>query len=99
MTFEVRLRREAEQDLLDAARWYEDQRPGLGQQFLDEVAAILSVIAETPLVYPLVHRNARRALIRRFPFGVYYRFENAISTVLAVLHGSRDPRRWKTRTQ
>ena len=98
MTLELRLRPEAELDLSDAARWYEEQRPGLGHQFLDEVLAIFSKLAETPLLYPVIHRNTRRALIHRFPFGVYYRAETTAIVVVAVMHGSRHPRRWKTRT-
>lgn len=98
MTFEVRLRPETEQDLSDAAVWYEERLSGLGHQFLDEVLAALTSIAEAPLRYPIIHRNTRRALIHRFPFGVYYRIENNTIVVIAVMHGSRDPRRWKTRT-
>ena len=98
MTFEVRLRPEAEQDLADAAAWYEEQRQGLGHEFLDEVLTMLSSIAETPLMYPNVHRNTRRAVIHRFPFGVYFREESATIVVVAVMHGSRNPRRWKSRT-
>jgi len=98
MTLEVRLRLEAEQDLSDAAIWYEQQLTGLGNQFLDEVQVAFSSISEAPLMYPFVHRNTRRALIHRFPFGIYYRVENTAIVVLAVMHGSRDPRRWKVRT-
>jgi plasmid stabilization system protein ParE len=72
MILEVRLRPEAEQDLSDAAAWYEAQVPGLGHRFLDEVLAAFSSVSETPLMYPVVHRNTRRALIHRFPFGVYF---------------------------
>lgn len=97
MTLEVRFRPEAEQDLSDAAVWYEEQRSGLGDQFLDEVLAVVSSVAETPRQYPVVHSKIRRALMRRFPFGVYYRAEDGSVVVLAVLHGSRDPRRWKSR--
>jgi plasmid stabilization system protein ParE len=98
MTFEVRLRPEAEHDLSDAAAWYEEQLSGLGHQFLDAVLTALFSIAEAPRKYPLVHRNTRRALMHRFPFGVYYRIENATCVVLAVMHGSRNPRQWKIRT-
>ena len=98
MTLELRLRPEAELDLSDAARWYEEQKPGLGHQFLDEILAIFSKLAEAPLMYPILHRNTRRALIHRFPFGVYYRVETNAIVVVAVMHGSRNPRRWKTRT-
>lgn len=98
MTLEVRLRPEAEHDLSGAAAWYEEQLSGLGHQFLDEVLIAFTAIAEAPLRYPVVHRNTRRALIHRFPFGVYYLVENATIVVLAVMHGSRHPRRWKIRT-
>ena len=97
MTFEVRLRPEAEQDLSDAASWYEERQSGLGHRFLDEILTTFVSLAETPLRYPVVHRNTRRALIHRFPFGVYYRIENNNIVVIAVMHGSRDPHRWKTR--
>lgn len=97
MTFDIRLRPEAEQDLADAAAWYERHREGLGHEFLDEVLAMLVSIAETPLIYSDVHRNAKRAIIRRFPFGIYFRVENETIIVLAVMHASRHPRRWKSR--
>ena len=57
MTFEVRLRPEAEHDLSDAAAWYEEQLSGLGHQFLDAVLTALFSIAEAPRRYPLVHRD------------------------------------------
>jgi plasmid stabilization system protein ParE len=83
--------------LTDAAAWYEERLPGLGHRFLDEVAAAFSAIAETPSMFPTVHRNTRRSLIRRFPFGVYYRIEGGEIVVVAVMHASRDPHRWKSR--
>ena len=97
MTVEVRLRPEAEQDLADAATWYEGARPGLGEQFLEEMRSVISSIAERPLAYPLVHRTARRALLRRFPFGVFYRAEASQIVVIGIFHGSRDPALWKVR--
>lgn len=98
MTREVRLRPEAEQDVADAAGWYEKQREGLGHEFLDEILTMLLSIADNPLMYPNVHRNTRRAIIHRFPFCVYYQLEDATIVVVAVMHGSRSPRRWKNRT-
>lgn len=98
MTLEVRLRPEAEQDLVDAAVWYEERRQGLGREFLDEVLTMLSSIAKIPLMYPNVHRNTRRAVIHRFPFSVYFRMEDTAIVIVAVLHGSRNPRRWRNRT-
>ena len=97
MTFEVRLRPEAELDLADAAFWYEAQQSDLGRQFLGEALAIFTALAESPQLHPVVHRKTRRALLRRFPFGVYYRIETTAIVVVAVMHGSRNPNRWKRR--
>jgi plasmid stabilization system protein ParE len=98
VTLHVRLRSEAEHDLEDAARWYEEQRRGLGQQLLDEAMRTFGSIADQPTMYPEVGREAHRALIHRFPFGIYYRIEDASVVVVAVMHGSRHPRHWKSRT-
>ena len=97
MTLEVRIRPEAELDLADATLWYEERRSELGRQFLDEAASTFSLIAETPHLYPIVHRNTRRALMHRFPFGIYYQVEATAVVILAVMHGSRHPHRWKRR--
>ena len=97
MTLELRIRSDAELDLADAALWYEEQDSGLGHQFLDEILTTFSTIAETPLIYQIVHRYTRRALVHRFPFGVYYRIETGVVVVVAVMHGSRNPRHWKNR--
>lgn len=42
MSHRVYIRPEAEQDLEDAAAWYTQQRPGLGQALLDELLNPLS---------------------------------------------------------
>ena len=95
---EVRLRPEAEQDLLEAALWYEANEPGLGGQFLDQVQATLAAIADQPAAYTVVHNSVRRALVRRFPFGVFYMIEDDGALIVAILHGSRHPRTWRERT-
>lgn len=98
MNLPIRVRREATQDLEEAAAWYEAQRAGLGQEFLDEVRRSLRRVAEHPDLYPPMHRGTRRVFTRRFPFGVFYRVEADLIIVVAIMHGSRDPRRWKQRT-
>ena len=98
MTHTVRIRPDAEWDIEDAARWYESQQRGLGRAFLDSVSETLHLIQENPLAFPRVHRDSHRALIRRFPFGVHFVISEDAIVVIAVMHGSRDPRRWKTRT-
>ncbi len=98
MSLRVYLRPEAETDIREAAAWYEKQRKGLGAEFLDEILAICEIISTNPGLYPLVHRHTRRAVIHRFPFGIYYRTEGEVIVVVAVMHGSRHPKQWQKRT-
>ena len=97
MSLEVHLRPEAELDLADAAFWYEAQQSGLGHQFLGEALAVFAALAKAPQLHAIVHRNTRRALLHRFPFGVCFRIDTATIVVVAVMHGSRHPNRWKRR--
>jgi plasmid stabilization system protein ParE len=97
VTLAVRLRREAEEDLTVAASWYEQQREGLGHEFLDQALATFDAVATQPLQYPVVHRSTRRALMARFPFGIYFRVQSDDILVVAVMHGSRHPHRWQGR--
>ena len=97
MTYEVRLREEADRDLAEAALWYELHGNGLGFQFLDEALRVLATIAEHPFIYPVVWRETRRALMNRFPFGIYFRSRGGMIVVVAIMHGSRHPRNWMGR--
>ncbi len=91
------LRREAEEDLSAAAAWYETQRAGLGKAFLDEVLTAVERLERQPLAYPKVYKHVRRALLRRFPFAIYYLLEADVIVILGVLHGRRHPGRWRRR--
>jgi len=97
MTHALRVRPKARIDLADAARWYEAQRTGLGRQFIDEVEAAFATVARQPLLCAEIYRGARRALLRSFPFGNYYRIAGNDVSVIAVLHTSRHPDRWMIR--
>ena len=97
MKFSVRLRKEAEEEIRAAFKWYEIQVKGLGHEFLLSVDACLSSLKREPEMYPAVHLEIRRALLKRFPFGVFYLIEDRSIIVLAVFHARRNPNVWKTR--
>ncbi|MBI3617843.1 MAG: type II toxin-antitoxin system RelE/ParE family toxin [Candidatus Omnitrophica bacterium] len=98
MIFSLVIRPEAEQDLNEAYRWYDQQLDGLGRELIICLDAALSVIQRTPKIFPKIHKDIRRALIRRFPYGIFYILEQDKVVVLAFLHTSRDPMRFKPRT-
>ena len=97
MKYRLLVRRRAKADVRAAARRYELQRPGLGREFVAEVDAALNRVAENPLQYQVLHREARRAIIHRFPYAVFYRIETSNVVVFCVRHLHRDPTSWKAR--
>ena len=97
MSRDVYVRPEARIDIEQASAWYERQRAGLGDDFLDEVLDALDRIARDPEIYPVIHRRTRRSVVHRFPFGIFYCIEDDAIVVVAVMHGSRDPRAWQRR--
>jgi plasmid stabilization system protein ParE len=88
---------EAHQDLEEAYAWYEERRVGLGEDFLGRVDACIEAIRRTPEMHAVVHDNYRRALVRRFPYAVFYEHANNTVTVYCVFHTSRDPQKWRGR--
>jgi plasmid stabilization system protein ParE len=92
------VRAEAEADLAEAFQWYEQQVPGLGDQFLLSVDAVMASIERNPQLYPVVYRGViRRALTRRFPYGVFFADGDRSVSVIAVAHVKRNPRFWQDR--
>lgn len=95
MSYKLILRQEAERDLVKAYKWYEEKVPGLGTDFIAVIERALESIQENPARFPAMYRNVRRALMRRFPYGIFYFMEGESIIVLAVLHTARNPTKWR----
>jgi plasmid stabilization system protein ParE len=87
----------ADLDVAAAYQWYESEQTGLGREFLEELRNAYDRIAEEPFRYQALQSGIRRALIRRFPYAVYFAVETEAVVVLAVLHASRNPAEWQRR--
>jgi toxin ParE1/3/4 len=81
--------------ILEAAQWYEDQRPGLGGEFLAAVDGAVLAIAGSPHRFPIVYHDARRAQLERFPYGVFYVLRHEVIHVFAVSPLAASPRKWQ----
>jgi plasmid stabilization system protein ParE len=88
---------EAEQDAADAYGWHEERQPGLGEEFLRCVEACIQSIRRNPEAYSVVHGSYRRALVRRFPYAVFYEYAEDTVTIYAIFHCSQDPQKWRVR--
>ena len=96
MTPRLVFRPEAEAELLDVQAWYEGESVGLGAVFAAAVEATVTALLQNPLAYPRVKGDTRRAIVRRFPYAVYFRPADDEITVLAVMHGRWNPRHWRS---
>ena len=88
---------EAEQDVDRAYGWYEQQRVGLGEDFLTSLGACLRGICRNPEIHAQVFGNYRRTFLRRFPYAVFYSFNDNTVTAYCVFHTSQDPQKWQRR--
>ena len=102
----LELHPEARTELRRAALWYDEQRSGLGDEFVAEVSAALDRIADVPESYPVWPRTRpagvaglmiRKAPIHRFPYVIAFERHEQHVLVLAVAHGKRRPLYWLTR--
>ena len=88
---------EADQEMLEAARYYQSLSSGLGDDYLTEVELAVQSIALSPQTWPVLEGDFRRRLVKRFPFGVIYRIEPGIIVIIAVAHLRKKPGYWKKR--
>lgn len=84
----------AKQHIQQATRWYERQQPGLGYRFVESVTTELEAIRSAPHRRPTILDDVRIAILKTFPYLVFYRIRTDQVRVLAVLHSSRDPQGW-----
>jgi plasmid stabilization system protein ParE len=91
----VRLNRAASAELGEAYDWYESERAGLGEAFLQEFMRVVRRIEEFPRFNPIVHSDVRRARLGRFPYSVFYRVDGVDILIMSVYHSRRTPKRWQ----
>jgi plasmid stabilization system protein ParE len=97
MSLPIRFLPEAKAEFDNAVDWYEKQRTGLGNSFLDRVRDVLQRISANPRLHAAVYLDVRKAVVRRFPYVVLYREDQGEVLVVSVFHTSRDPAVWQKR--
>jgi len=80
------------------AIWYNQQNPGLGTEYLRSVDVCIASISRNPAMSATVYRSAKRALLRRFPYGIFYIITSESIVIIACLHGKQNLNRIKSRS-
>ena len=94
----VQFRPAASRDLIDAIEWYEAQLPGLGFRFFEEFEQVVSRIEASRDQFPVVYRDAHRALLPRFPYGIFFKSYRDRTLLVAIADLRRESTRWQRRT-
>lgn len=85
----------AEQELIEAVSYYNDQCPGLGYEMALEVQRAFERIENFPDAWPQFSESSRRCLVDRFPYGVLYQMREDCILIGAIMHLKRDPVHWR----
>ena len=97
MSRSVVFRPEARTELTLAWAWYEEKRQGLGDELVVCVEAAIASAARDPHLHRRVRGEVRRALVRRFPYGLFFVADGDELLVLAIAHDRRSPGYWESR--
>lgn len=97
MAVELIIAPEVQQDLDEAYNWYEDRKYGLGEEFINCVDAAIQNIYRTPDLYAEIYKAYRRALVRRFPYAIFYEYIDYKAIIYSIFHTSQNPQKWKNR--
>ena len=89
--------REAREELLYQAQFYEDRSEGLGVRFLEQVASAIMLAASMPRIGIPYKHETRRVFPKDFPFSIVYRDMGVHLTVFAVAAFTRKPGYWRGR--
>jgi len=89
---------DARREFLEAVRFYEDRRLGLGLSFRQLIEAGLQQISEAPFRYRVIRAPFRRYVLLKFPYSIIYTIEPDHLRVIAVAHNKRKPGYWQSRT-
>jgi plasmid stabilization system protein ParE len=89
---------DAELEFNAAIDYYEAIENGLGYDFTLEIASAIGRVTDFPKAWLVTEGEIRRALVKRFPYGILYAEDQDTIYIIAVMHLHRDPEYWKYRT-
>jgi hypothetical protein len=93
---------EAEEELIEAEKWYENQRVGLGQEFRNAIDEGMERLLKAPLAASPIFNipafiGARRIFVKRFPYSIVFIEHGEDLWVVAFAHHRRKPGYWRER--
>lgn len=88
----IKILRSASKDLQDGFRFYERQAEGVGRYFINTLFEEIDTLQSNGGIHPLFKSQYHRMLSRHFPYAIYYRMNDSLVVIYAVIHVRRNPK-------
>jgi plasmid stabilization system protein ParE len=97
MSWKIDYHKEAQKEFDEAYDHYEEQKEGLGEDFAKCVQDQIDYLKMNPKIHAKVYKEARRAVVKRFPYCIYYVIEKDRVIIASVFFTGQDPSKWQSR--
>lgn len=97
MKCEIEIKEEAETDVIDIIKWYNEQQTNLGLEFYEVLLIMYDEICKQPLLFKLIFKQYRKATTLHFPYNIFFRIDDDKVIIMGVFHQKRKPSLWKKR--
>ncbi len=92
MLFTLQLKPIADEEIVQAFLWYEEQRINLGEEFLQELDVYFELLKNSPAAFGKNETSEfHQVFMKRFPYVVVYDIHPGIVIIYSVHHTSRNP--------
>jgi hypothetical protein len=87
----------AAEDMVEIARWYDLQLPGLGNRFEQQLELSLIAIQKQPTAHNKAIDETRKAFLKKFPYIIFFEIKDSNILICGVMHSKRHPANMKSR--
>ena len=91
MIYKLLIRPLAAIEIIDAFDWYDLQREGLGNKFLQQLDILYETLLQNPHTLSYYEKPIRQGKINRFPYIVVYEVFDSVIVVYSVFMAKQNP--------
>jgi len=91
MTYQLSVKQEAQEEILNGFLWYESKSKGLGTRFVGEVEKVMEYVGKYPHHFQVKYKEYREAVVPRFPYVVVYEIFESEVVVYSVFPAKNNP--------
>ncbi|ANH80872.1 hypothetical protein A8C56_07670 [Niabella ginsenosidivorans] len=91
MQYKIEIRPLAAMEIIEAYDWYQEQKSGLGAEFLAELDQFYDTLYRNPQTYSYYDKPVRQGKVNRFPYTVAYEIFDTTIVIYSVFMYRQNP--------